>query len=111
MTRIDDIINDLPEEIQDIVRIHMVIVTRMTALQLTEWVKQITGRHYTGAYQSLNDRMTPEERLAEQNRLNELISYYNKENKQQVDMWRDFFNTLIAILIQKGVNEIIEPGS
>jgi hypothetical protein len=111
MALIDDLIKDLPAEIQEMVRVHLVTVTRMKADELIQWIQQITARHYNGAYRSLNDKMLPEERLAEQIRLNDMIEAYNRENKKQLEMWLTFFNTLLTILIQKGMAEIIEPGS
>ena len=111
MALIDELIEDMPKEIQDMVRTHLTIVTRMGAEELIEWVKQITGRHWQGAYQSLNDKMKPEERVAEQERLNALIAAYNVQNKARSDMWIAFFNALIAALIRRGMQEIIEPGS
>ena len=107
MALIDDIIKELPKEIREMVRAHMRIVAAMKLEELRQWIEQIAGSNYTDAYQSLNNRMTPEERVIEQVRLNNMIAAYNKENKAQVDMWRNFFYSLIAILIQSTKEEIV----
>ena len=111
MALIDDLIHELPKEIREMVRAHLRIIVAMELDELRQWLAQIGGQHWNGAYQTLNQRMTPEERIVEQDRLNALIAYYNKENKIQADMWRNFFYVLIAIAIQSVSDEIIGPGS
>lgn len=107
MALIDDLVKELPKEIRGMVRAHIRIVAAMKMDELQQWLQQIAGKHYQGAYLSLNERMTPDERITEQERLNEMIAAYNIQNKAQSDMWRNFFYALIAVLIQSTNEEIV----
>jgi hypothetical protein len=107
MPLINDIIDRLPEAIQEMVWAHSVTIAKMEFEEKQEWIAQILGRHWNGAYQTLNDKLLPSERIIEQERLNRMVVAYNKENKAQADMWREFFLALIAIGMQRFEDEIV----
>jgi len=107
MPLIEDIIKSLPEAIQAMVRAHLVTIAKMTIEETQEWVTQVIGRHYEGAYQTLNDRLSPAEHIIEQGRLNMMIEVYNKQNAVRADMWRNFFIALITIGLMRIEDEVI----
>jgi len=107
MPLLDDVIKNLPEAIREMVRAHLKTVILMELEQRREWLAQILGEHWNGAYQTLNASLSPSERILEQERLNRMIIAYNKENKAQADMWRNFFLALISIGMTRLEDEII----
>jgi len=107
MPTIDDIIKKLPDEIQEMVRAHIVTVVTMKLNESQEFINMLMMRHFNGAYQMLNDRMLPADRLTEQVRLNRMMVEMNIENKAAGDMWRSFFAALVSIAIQNTSKKLI----
>ena len=108
MSLIEDLVKELPKAIQEMVRAHLVTITKMNIDETKELITQLISRHYEDAYQTLNDRLSPEERLKEQGRLNTMIEVYNKQNANRMDMWRNFFIALITIGLMRIEDKVIE---
>lgn len=98
MSRIDDLIKDIPEQFQDLARAHLPILMSMAQDEIVTWIDLILSGKYETAYKVTNDRMTPSERIDEQKRLNALLEQYNKDSADNNLMFRDLFRSLILIL-------------
>ena len=107
MSLIDDLIERLPESLREMVRAHIKAVLMMEFEESQQWLMQVLSSGWNNAYQALNDKLSPAERIVEQERLNQMIADYNKENKCRADMWREFFLALITLGMQKLEGEII----
>ena len=98
MSRLDDLIADIPEQFQELARAHLPILISMAQDEVVAWIDLILSGKYETAYQVTNDRMTPSERIGEQKRLNALLEQYNKDSAGDNQMLRDLFRNLILIL-------------
>ena len=106
-SELDKLIEKLPKEIREMVRVHLKTVITLEFEEQQGFINRLLTGHYFGAYEMLNKRLRPAERINEQERLNELIEHYNRSNAAKMQMWRDFFRALLAIALQQLQDKII----
>lgn len=106
MGLIDDLVEKLPEHFRELVRVHLVTMARLTFEEKQGWLMLLYDHRWKYAYQSLNDRLSPSERIGEQERLNKMMVEYNQGNSEKLKMWSDFYSALVAIGISRVSEEI-----
>lgn len=99
MALIEDLLEKIPERFHELAKAHLPILVNMADELILEWIDLILAGDYQKAYEITNNKMTAEERIAEQRRLNELYELYNKETAEIKFALFEFFQQLLLALI------------
>ena len=106
MSWIDDLLKRVPDPFKDLAKSHLPILIDMAEVEMEEWLNLLLVGDGVQAYRVINERMSPQERVEEQKALNALFRIYHEEQVNQADMFREFFKSIIWILIRMGMAEI-----
>lgn len=99
MSVIDDLIKRLPDEFQELAQRYMPILVNMTFDELEQWVGLLAEGNWQKAYQNVVVKMSIDESVAEQKRINELLQKLNEENADKLAMDKDIVRQILLIAL------------
>lgn len=98
---LEDIIKKLPKIFQDLARIHLKILLKLTREEVEKWVRLMLTGDYENAHKRLLAKMSTKEAIEDANALLEVVKQLNKQAQTEADMWREFFLQIFLILLGK----------
>lgn len=96
---LESVIQEIPEEFQPLMEAHLPILQNMIKEEVLAWLDLIIQGDYEKAYQATNLKMSPSERVKEQERLNTLYQTYNQDTINKKNVLEEFFRQLLQIAI------------
>jgi hypothetical protein len=95
MSKIDDLINGMPEALQDIAWRYLLLWKGATLEDVGQWIGMISDANWTVAYEYAISRMTTAENIKEQEYLNSIVAGLNMENAELVDAQRQVVQQML----------------
>ena len=108
MMLIEDVIKKLPKMFQALARAHLKALTKLSLIEVTAWTMLMLEGDYEQAHKSLIAFMDTSDLIEDTKALKSLLSRFNRRSKAEADMWRNFFLTILTILLSSIEEEIVD---
>ena len=106
MSKIDDLINGLPEPLQEIARRYLPVFQNAAMADVESWIDMIATGNWTDAYRYAVAAMGTEDNVAEQERLVAILIGLNSENARIVDAQREVIRDVLLALVSLGLSAL-----
>jgi hypothetical protein len=106
MSKIDTLISKLPKELQKIARRYLPMFVTAGEDEVKEWIGYIAAGNWRHAYAFTLCRMTTDQALAEQRRLNDVLLALNDDNAQLGDAKRAMVREVLLALFSLGLSAL-----
>lgn len=99
MTKIEDLIAKLPPELQPIAGRYISLFLQSGQAELAAWINMLLSGDWLAAYSYATSKMTTEDLIAEQQRINDELSRLNTENAANVAAQKALIQQALTIAI------------
>jgi hypothetical protein len=106
MSKIDDLINALPEPLQAIARRYLPVFQNAAMAEVEQWIGLIAAGNWTQAYRYAVESMPTADNLVEQERLVAILIELNSENARIVDAQREVIREILLALLSLGLSSL-----
>ena len=95
----EELIQKIPEEFQELARAHLPLFNKMSDEELMSWIGYLIAGDYMKAYEIAGKKMSLDERIQEQKRLNQLLKDISISMRDREEVMAKFFKQLLMIII------------
>ena len=108
MSRLSELIQTLPEHLREIAERFLPMFEDIAEQEIEDWVTLVVNGRWEEAYRFAIRKLTMEELIAEQERLNATLAFLNMENAALIEVQREFVRELLMAILTLGIAAVKE---
>jgi len=99
MSKVDELLEHIPDELKPIAIKYIPILIKLTIHEIRAWVELLIKGDWQTAYAFVVSRMTTEDLLSEQKRINREFAELNDRNAEFIDIQKAIAKQLLEVAL------------
>lgn len=98
-----DIIEKLPPELKEIADLYLPLLTGMADNEIKQWIDNLLRGDWQTAYRLVVSKMTTEQLLAEQTRINKKLKAISEKDAANEEIQKQLITDLLNLVLKLGL--------